>query len=214
MPFTPVAVTAHQYKNTDLPKFGVVKANNDPLKLGRIKVEIEGIYEGAIETLPWVRRKMDAAFCGNNCEIFDVPEVNSVVEVRWNYDDSTPMYSGVPYNQKHATGAFAENYPYEGGIKFGECLIKFDKASNIITIDNGKAQIVLDSFGDCSIACNNVAINCDSTAEIKASSITLDGDVRVTGKLSAGNGDSGVITMASLVAVSGGIVESITGVGD
>lgn len=213
MPMIPVATTAKQRKFTDLPKFGTVKDNNDPLKLGRVKVEIEGIYEGSIETLPWVRRKMDTAFCGNNCEIFDVPEVDSIVEVRWNYDDNVPMYSGVPYNKKHITGDFAENYPYEGGIKFGECLIKFDKASNILTLDNGKAQIVLDSFGDVNIACNRISISCDGSATIAAPDITLDGNVRVSGGFSAGNGASGVITPSGLAAVSGGIIESIENMG-
>ena len=212
MPFIPVASVAKNRKITDEPKFGTVVDNNDPLKLGRVKVEIEGIFEGAIQSLPWIRRKMDAVFCGTDCEIFDVPEIGSVVEVRWNYDDSTPMYSGAPYNKRHQTGAFSGNYPYEAGIKFGDCLVKFDKASKMVTITNGKAQIMLDPFGDCCIACNSIEIKCDSDAHIKAPNMIIDGNLQVTGSLSSGNGASGAISLSSVAVVKGGIVESIAGV--
>ena len=80
MPFLPIANKGKIDKVTDSPKFGTVVDNNDPLKLGRVKVEITGIFEGSLQSLPWVRRKMDSVFCGADCEIFDVPEIGSVVE--------------------------------------------------------------------------------------------------------------------------------------
>ena len=209
MPFLPIANKGKIDKVTDSPKFGTVVDNNDPLKLGRVKVEITGIFEGSLQSLPWVRRKMDSVFCGADCEIFDVPEIGSVVEVSWTYDDNTPMYSGAPYNQRHQTGAFTGNYPHEAGIKFGDCMIKFDKASKLITIENGQAQIVIDSFGDVSIACANLEIKCDSTAEIHAPEITLDGNVTVTKSLGCLTASSKPILPTSIAQVSGGIITDV-----
>ena len=209
MAFTPVAITGKQRKFTDSPKFGEVVDNNDPLLLGRVKVRITGIYDGPIQSMPWVRRKMDTIFCGINCEIFDVPEIGSVVEVRWPYDENTPVYSGAPYNQRHKTGAFTENYPHEAGIKFGDFLIKLDKASNLLTIENGKVQAVIDCFGGCHVACDTIDINAESNATLKSPLIVLDGDVEVTKTLTVAEGCDGVIMPNSVAVVSGGQVTSI-----
>ena len=209
MAFTPVSITGKQRKFTDEPKFGEVVDNKDPLMLGRVKVTIPGIYEGTVQSLPWVRRKTDTAFCGVDCEIFDVPEIGSIVEVKWPYDENTPVYSGAPYSQRHSTSAFTENYPYEAGIKFGEFLIKLDKGSNLLTIENGKVQVVLDSFGGCHVACDTVDIEAESNATIKSSLITLDGDVDVTGSLTIAEGYDGAIMPNSVAVVSGGLVVSV-----
>ena len=45
MPFLPIANKGKIDRVTDSPKFGTVVDNNDPLKLGRVKVEITGIFE-------------------------------------------------------------------------------------------------------------------------------------------------------------------------
>lgn len=210
MSFIPL-VTAHKPKPTDSPKFGQVVANNDPLMLGRIKVRIQGIFEGDAESLPWVRRKTDTLFCGNDCEVFDVPEVGSIVEVRWSYDDNTPIYSGAPYNKKHQTNAFTDNYPFEGGFKFGPHTIKFDKASKLMTIGNSKVQIQLDALGGCSIACNDLHIQSKRNVTINADNVCIGGDLTVDGQITATKGESGVINAMSMAVVSGGIVQSIKG---
>lgn len=209
MSFVPIIDVAKIKKLQDEPKFGTVVANNDPDKLGKVKVHIPGIFEGEEHELPWIRRKMDTIFCGQDCEIFDVPEIGSVVEVKWNYDESTPMYSGAPYNQKHTTGAFNDNYPNEAGIKFGPNLIKFNKATKTMTIENGEVQIVLDSFGDLSIACNSADIKCDTDLVVHSPQTIFKGNVIVDGDLTTTRGASGAISSLSIAAVDGGIVKSI-----
>ena len=209
MAFLPIANVAKNKKFTDEPKFGTVVANNDPLKLGRVKVQIQGIFEGEPSTLPWVRRKTDTLFCGADCEVFDVPELGSVVEVRWNYDESTPMYSGAPYSKRHQTDTFTGNYPYEAGFRFGKNYIKFDKASELLTISNGKTMVQLDAMGDCSIACNNLICNAKSNMFIKAANVNIEGDVSVNGMLSCSKGAEGAINSMTQATVIGGIVQSI-----
>ena len=208
MAFTPVATVAKNRKITDEPKFGTVVANNDPMKLGRIKVRIQGIFDGEPDTLPWVRRKTDTLFCGSDCEAFDVPEVGSVVEVRWNYDENTPMYSGAPYSKKHQTSAFTGNYPYEAGFKFGNSVIKFDKASKLLSITNAKATIQLDALGDCAIACNNLNIKASENVFIDSQSTHIKGDLVVDGGLTCTKAASGAISALSLATVSGGVIQS------
>ena len=208
MSFLPVSEIAKLKKKTDEPKFGKVVANDDPDKLGKIKVTIPGIFEGTPENLPWIRRKQDTAFCGSDCEIFDVPEIGSVVEVRWNYDENTPMYSGAPYSKKHQTSAFTGNYPYEAGFKFGNSVIKFDKASKLLSITNAKATIQLDALGDCAIACNNLNIKASENVFIDSQSTHIKGDLVVDGGLTCTKAASGAISALSLATVSGGVIQS------
>ena len=75
MPLIPINEEAKNFNVTDEPKFGTVVDNNDPDKLGKIKVTIPGIFEGSIDKLPWIRRKNDTAFCGDDAELFDVPAI-------------------------------------------------------------------------------------------------------------------------------------------
>lgn len=209
MPLIPISNEAENKKLTDEPKFGTVVSNADPLKLGRVKVLIKGIFEGNADTLPWVRRKMDTLFCGTDCEIFDVPEIGSIVEVRWSYDDNTPIYSGAPYNRKHQTETFTNNYPYEAGFRFGPNYIKFDKASKLLTICNSKAMIQLDALGDCSIACNNLICNVKQNVTLNAANVNIKGNVVVDGDLSCTHGADGNISSLAQATVFGGIVQSV-----
>ena len=64
-----LADMAKMEKYTDTPKFGTVVSNEDPEMLGKIKVVIPGIMEGTVDELPWVRRKNDTAFCGDDAEL-------------------------------------------------------------------------------------------------------------------------------------------------
>ena len=209
MAFLPVVNVSKNKKVTDEPKFGTVVDNNDPLMLGRVKVEIQGIFEGAASTLPWVRRKTDTLFCGTDCECFDVPEIGSIVEVKWNYDENTPMYSGAPYSKKHQTSEFTNNYPYEAGFKFGPHVIKFDKVSELLTITNGKATVVLDPLGDCSVACDSLEIKAKTKVDINTTAVHISGNLTVDGDLIATKGANGTITPYSAAVVSGGIVTSV-----
>lgn len=210
MPFTPIIDTTTVKKVTDEPKFGKVVANNDPEKLGRIKVNIPGIFQGSVNDLPWVRRKQDTFLCGADCELFDVPEIGSIVEVSWRYDNDTPMYSGAPTNKKQTSSIFTNNYPYESGFKFGKMYIKFDKGTNLLTISNGKTFIQCDPMGKISlIGDGDIDIMAKGAINYTAIQHNFLGSVNIVGGFYCSQGANGSIDNTKTGTVAGGMVVSI-----
>lgn len=104
--------------NLTVPQRGVVKDNNDPKKLGRVKVVIKDFLQG-IDTynLPWIY-PISSAFQGGRVDLstFAVPEVNSELIVIFPYDE---IYFGfyIGYWQSDITHPiiFNEYYPNEYG---------------------------------------------------------------------------------------------------
>lgn len=210
MPLTPIIDNTTIKKLTDEPKFGIVIENNDPDQLGKVKVYIPGIFEGRAENLPWIRRKNDTTFCGMDAELFDVPSIGSIVEVRWSYDENTPVYQGPPYNKKQRSGLFLNNYPHEGGIRFGKCYLKFDKASNLLTLSNGKAFIQCDPMGNISFTCTgNMDLTCKGDVNIAAVNTNISGNLNVEGDIACARAASGTINLTNAATVVDGIVRSI-----
>lgn len=200
MSFLPLNNIAKIDNNTDIPKFGTVIYNNDPEKLGRIKVKLTGIFEPTDEigsNLPWVRQLTDTFLCGNNCEMFSVPEIGSVVEIKWAFDNRTPFYTGAPYSQKHKTNAFDEDYPNTQGMKIGDFLLKINQSKNIATISHPGFNLTINNDGTSTLSLSSSLI-------VKAPNIKLDGDVNVT------SGADGIITHGVSAVVKNGIVTSIS----
>ena len=176
MPLIPIIDEAKVKKLTDEPKFGTVVDNNDPDQLGKIKVVIPGIFEGTTETLPWIRRKQDTSFCGLDCEIFDVPALGSIVEIKWNYDENTPMYSGAPFNIKKEKQK-SDDYINEGYIRFGKNYLKFNKEKPEIIITNESNKIVLNPEGITDLYCKNLRLHVEETTTLDCPLTTITGDV-------------------------------------
>lgn len=180
MSFLPICDVAKIKESSEIPKFGKVIYNEDPKKLGRVKVSLPGIFEGEPEQLPWVRRKMDTLFCGLNVEVFDVPEVDSIVQIQWDYDKDTPVYTGAPYNEAHTSKLFHENYPHEGGFKFGKNYIKFNKEKPELVITNGDGNVItLSPEGKTTIQCKNLDIEVEETANLKCENFNIKASKKV-----------------------------------
>ena len=166
------------------PYRGIVMDNNDPLKLGRVKIRIEGLIDGATEYLPWCY-PFNTSFIGGNSSsgVFAVPEVNSIMVVEFPYDDIySPFYVGYWESSNTHTTAMDGDYPNSYGLK--------------------------DSVG------NKIIINKTSqTLEVTHSSgtvikITQNGDIELTatGTIKL-NGETGRV----LTTASDPIVDNITG---
>lgn len=175
MSLIPILTQTQVTNLKDEPKFGRVVDNLDPEMFGRIKVQIPGIFDGEPEVLPWIRRKNDTLFCGDDVEAFDVPVVGSIVEIKWNYDENTPMYSGAPNSKKHMSDLFRQNYPFEGGFKFGRNYIKFDKQKPELTITNGDGNIItLSPEGKTTIQCRNLDVLVEEKTYLKCTTFDIE----------------------------------------
>lgn len=148
-----------------LDKFylGKVVDNNDPKQIGRLKVEIPGIYEGGAELLPWVYKKESGT---SDMGGVAIPEVGSIVEVYFpDHDLYAAVYNGYYENEKtiQQKQDLLEDYPNTYGFidskgnKFivnkTQGTVKFihHSGSSIIFEDNG--NYCVESVGDiCGLA--------------------------------------------------------------
>ena len=109
-------------------------------------------------------------------------------------------------NKKQCSNEFKENYPYQGGIKFGPNVIKFDKKAELIIIKNSKCKVVLDGLGGCTANFTDLDIVCTRDANIKVPNLTVDGNLLVTGTLGSEKGASGTMSMMTFATVQNGVV--------
>ena len=204
-----------KYKdNKDTPKLGKVIYNQDPKKLGRLKVQVEGLFEPTDSigsNLPWVRRKSDSFLTSNDTQSFSVPKVGDVVEVIWPYDDKHAFYRGVSLGSYNNTGAFSDNYPYQSGFAVGDLDFIFDEPTHSVIISNGERfKITADATGEITIEGARIEIKGDADINLKADNVNIDGNLTVTGAIESAIGANGVITFANSASVSGGIVTAIS----
>ena len=96
---------------------GIVLENEDPRKIGRVKVRISGLLEGDIDALPWCYQKTPSGLGGSGTSSsFSVPNIGSLVVVEFPFDDPySPFYTGFWQSVDTHQGLFNENYPRSYG---------------------------------------------------------------------------------------------------
>lgn len=124
-----------QVEPTAMSYLGLVEDNNDPEKLGRVRVRISPYSEMATKDLPWASPMLGTH--GNSAEYggVNIPELGSQVRVSFPSRDFTaPYYSGAELNQVNRTTFFDEDYPYTYGYK--------DSVGNFVKVnkERGTAQ--------------------------------------------------------------------------
>lgn len=131
-PFT--SLTSLNKETTDVSFLGTVEDNNDPKKLGRIRVNIPPYEDFLTDDLPWVSPMLSSS--GNsssNCAL-NVPEVGSQVRVSFPYKDlNAPYYSGAELNEKNRTTFFDDDYPNTYGYR--------DPKGNFIRVNKARETI-------------------------------------------------------------------------
>ena len=130
---------------------GTVVDNNDPKKLGRLKINVPTVY-GNIKTddLPWASPSFPYGY--HDRGIFFVPEVGALVTVMFlNNSPYTAVWMGAIHREDDniVPQEIKENYPNRKEIKTKVGYILFDDETNYIQIKhkNG-SEIVFSDNGD------------------------------------------------------------------
>ena len=142
-------------KKTDhlkVPHKGTVLDNDDPKKLGRVKVQITALLEGTSDTLPWVYPVNAFGLGGNNeSSSFSVPEIGSELEILFPYDDIYfPFYRGYWQSVLNHQSDFDEDYPDTYGFRDSTGnIFKINKAQNYVDVLHASGlQIHVDAAGN------------------------------------------------------------------
>ena len=130
---------------------GTVVDNNDPKKLGRLKINVPTVY-GNIKTddLPWVSPSFPYGY--HDRGFFFVPEVGALVTVMFlNNSPYTAVWMGTIHREDDnvVPQEVKENYPNRKEIKTKIGYMMFDDEDNYIQIKhkNG-SEIIFSDDGD------------------------------------------------------------------
>jgi hypothetical protein len=162
------------HKNDLLEKIwiGKVVDNNDPRKLGRIKVMIDSLFGGiSINHLPWVS-PIKSVLLGSNSSTshFSVPEIGTFVIVKFEKTVYNGYYIGEIQSLPTHQSLFDENYPETYGFQDASGnYFKINKSTKTIEVYHSSGtHIVIDqqgnisiqAVGDVNINAKNINLNC------------------------------------------------------
>lgn len=151
------SIIAREKELATMSYLGTVEDNNDPEKLGRVKVHIAPYENLTTEQLPWSSPK--AGSCGNsptNCGM-NIPEIGSQVRVFFpSQDTNTPHYEGAEYNETNRCTFFDDDYPNTYGYR--------DTVGNFVRVNKVKETIELQHSST-----TNLRVAADGSAQISLS---------------------------------------------
>lgn len=184
-------------RNLQFPHKGIVEDNDDPLKLGRIKVSIEGLIQSEdTALLPWID-PYNPYFLGTNSGSlwFSVPEIGAEVVVIFPYED---IYFGFyigSWNNVDKPTTFDASYPNAYGFK--------DSVGNYIRIDKDGAITDVNLVGDV-----NISIGGNLTATVQGNV-----DAEVGGNVNAEAGGDIVVHAGGGISITADGNTTVTGSG-
>ena len=159
------------------PFRGVVVDNDDPLRLGRVKVIIEGLIEGSVENLPWISQRSAALLGGQPTKgTFFAPSVDSELEIHFPFNDIyAGFYVGFWQTPETHNPAFDDGYPDKYEFIDGGFAVSYDGNKKEFIIQHPEGAII--------------TIKPDGSIEA-----TTDGKVKIAGKSGTEIGDGSSVT--------------------
>lgn len=107
------------------PHKGIVVDNQDPEKLGRVKVQINGLLEGDMEKLPWVNTMFDPSR-------FSVPEVNDELYILFPFQSIYfPFAMGYWHSNSNTNEDLKNSYPDSFGVSKQGFILRYDKKEQL-----------------------------------------------------------------------------------
>ena len=170
---------------------GFVEDNNDPLKLGRIRVRTDLYEDIDVEQLPWAYPTPNF-FLGNskNAISWSVPEVGSQVKVYYpTHDKTAPFYKGMEFNELNKCTFFDVDYPNTYGFKDsrGNFWIVNKKTDITQYQHSSGTNIVINKDGEYTITTpeSTSSFNVDSLGNVKLKALSLEVDIVKNVKVNA-----------------------------
>lgn len=170
---------------------GLITDNNDPDKLGRVRVNM--FWQASGSSTPWIR--MVNPYAGNERGFFFIPEIGDEVLVGFEGGDAEkPFVMGSYFHGKNKpSGKWNhQKNKYKVITTESKMQLMFDDDKKIITIetpggnkvtiDDDKKSILLQDQHNNKVELNSSGITLDSSKDI---SITAKGEIKIDAKLKA-----------------------------
>lgn len=144
----------------DRPYRGVVVDNDDPLLLGRVKCQVQGLIEGDAANLPWIQQRSATMLGGQpNKGTFFTPSIGSELEIRFPYNDVyAGFYVGFWQTKDTHMKTFDDGYPNKYGFFDAGFTVSYDNQKNEFIIRHPEsATITIKPDGSVDIVTEGVA---------------------------------------------------------
>lgn len=158
-----------------VPYKGVVVDNQDPLKLGRVKCTIDGIFAAVddIGLLPWIAPHSPTSLGGrSDSSSFMVPELESELVIEFPYESIyAGFYTGFWQSQVTHHGMFNEDYPETYGFSDKQNTFwKVNKRKKYMELSHSSGSYIrFDSTGDIEISSKRNVVFASSDGKTRQS---------------------------------------------
>lgn len=169
-------VELHESTNSEMQS-GEVTDNNDPDKMGRVRVRLRWMTEN--EKTPWIR--IASPHGGNGKGMYFVPEIGEEVIVGFeNGSPDYPFVIGMVWNGKNTAPFGNEGNDVKAlQTRSGNFVIMNDKEGSVHVADAKGNDVLIDGKGNIKITASDSIVLTSGDSSI---SLKKDGTIEITGK--------------------------------
>ena len=161
-------LTNYLNSNIESGYIGIIESNEDPLKIGRLKIRIPELYGNIrIEDLPWAIP--ESSFAGNGYGFFMIPKAGAKVHVKLFRGHSWfPIWTGFHW--------FNNEAPEEAKITPPESYVIKTPKGNLIELNDKETKIRIKDIQGNEIILSDIGINIVSKGNCN---ITIEGSCNI-----------------------------------